>query len=152
MPVRVIPNNANLKGIVTQGGQSILLRFGREIVRIARASMVSRRGPSEPGTPPHRHFGDLSRSIDVALDEATGEVLIGPRESIVGERGGVLEFAGTYDPDAGRDEFGRFLEGHASRTAPSGSRWARPFMRPAFEQALATGSFESGNQISVPFT
>lgn len=152
MQVRVIQDNAKLKDIATDAGQLILLRFAREIVRIARALTVPRSGPSSPGTPPHEHYGDLDRSIAVAIDEATGNVVVGPRASIVGERGNVLEFAGTYDPDAGRDAFGQFLKGHASRKAPSGARWARPLMRPAFEQALSAGSFEAGNQVSSSFT
>jgi len=151
MPVRIIPDTEKLKKIADRAGQAILLRFARQMVRIARASTIKAPGSSPPGTPPHEHYGDLDRSIAVAIDESTGNVVVGPRASIVGERGGVLEFAGTYDPDAGRDKFGRFLTGHASRTAPSGSRWARPFMRPAFEQALASGSFESGDQISSSF-
>ena len=146
----VFQETTNLKDIGADAGQSILLQIARETVRIARASTIKARGPSPPNTPPHEHFGDLDRSIAVAIDESTGDVLVGPRESVVGLRGSVLEFAGTYDPDAGRDRFGRFLKGHASRTAPSGSRWARPFMRPAFEQALA-GTFESGTQISSSF-
>lgn len=141
----------NLKDIADNVAQSSLVRFAREVVRIARASMIQRPGSSPPGTPPSKHFGDLDRSIAVAIDETTGDVLAGPRASIVGQRGSVLEFAGTFDPDAGRDEFGQFLTGHASRTAPSGARWAHPFMRPAFEQALSSGSFESGTQISSSF-
>lgn len=152
MQVQVIPDNATLEKIAADAGQAILLRFAREMVRIVRASTIRAKGPSPPGTPPHEHYGDLDRSIAVAVDEATGNVLVGPRESVVGVRGSVLEFAGTYDPDAGRDRFGRFLQGHASRTAPSGAKWARPFMRPAFEQALSAGSFESGTQISSSFT
>ena len=152
MPIRIIPDSAKLKKIAIDAGKLILLRFARDIVRIARASTIKAKGPSQPNTPPHEHFGDLDRSIAVGIDESTGNVVVGPRASIVGQRGNVLEFAGTYDPDAGRDEFGRFLTGHASRTAPSGARWARPYMRPAFEQALATGSFESGDKISSSFT
>ena len=152
MPIRKIIDNAKLKDIAADAGQLILIRFARDMVRIARASTIRAPGPSPPGTPPHEHYGDLDRSIAVAIDEATGHVVVGPRESIVGLRGSVLEFAGTHDPDAGRDRFGRFLEGHASRTAPSGARWARPFMRPAFEQATSAGSFESGTQISSSFT
>lgn len=152
MPVSVIPDSVKLKQIATDAGRSILLRFAREVMRIARASTIRRRGPSPPNTPPHEHFGDLDRSIAVAVDEATGDVVAGPRESVVGLRGAVLEFAGTFDPDAGRDRFGRFLKGHASRTAPSGARWAHPLMRPAFEQALASGSFGGGDTISSSFT
>ena len=148
---RIIPGSLKLKKIATDAGQAILVRLARTIAIIARRSMDFEHGPSEPGDPPNAHFGDLWRSIAVAVDSSTGNVVVGPRASIVGERGGVLEFAGTYDPDAGRDKFGRFLTGHASRTAPSGARWARPFMRPAFEQAIAAESFESGHQISSSF-
>ena len=152
MQVRVITDNAKLEKIAADAGRSILLGFAREVVRIARASTIRAPGPSPPGTQPHEHYGDLDRSIAVAIDESSGNVVAGPRESIVGLRGAVLEFAGTYDPTAGRDKFGRFLTGHASRTAPSGARWARPFMRPAFEQAVSAGTFESGTQISSSFT
>ncbi len=152
MSFRIDPDKPKLKKFATDVGKLILLRIARDVVRIARASTIKAEGPSEPGTPPHEHFGDLDRSIAIAVDKSTGSVSVGPRASIVGVRGSVLEFAGTYDPDAGRDKFGQFLEGHASRTAPSGSRWARPFMRPAFEQAISTGSFEGGNQTSSSFT
>jgi hypothetical protein len=152
MPVRIIPGSLSLKKIATDAGQLILLRIAREIVRIARGSTTKAKGPSKPNTPPHEHFGDLDRSIAVGVDESGGDVVVGPRASIVGQRGAVLEFAGTFDPAAGRDEFGRFLTGHASRTAPSGAKWARPFMRPAFAQAIASGSFEGGDQTSSSFT
>ncbi len=138
MGYRIDPDKPKLRKFATDAGKSILLRIARNVVRIARASTIKAKGPSEPGTPPHEHFGDLDRSIDIAVDESTGAVTVGPRASIVDVRGSVLEFAGTYDPDAGRDKFGKFLEGHASRTAPSGSRWARPFMRPAFDQAISS--------------
>ena len=151
MSVRIIPGSLKLKQIATDAGRNILLRFARQIVRIARASTAKTPGPSRPDTPPHEHYGDLDRSIAVATDEITGNVVAGPRASIVGVRGSVLEFTGTYDPDAGRDRFGRFLTGHASRTAPSGAKSARPFMRPAFDQAIAAGRLESGNQISSSF-
>jgi len=149
--VRVIHDNAKLEHVATDAGQLILLQLARDVVRIARASTVRRRGPSPPGTPPHEHYGDLDRSITAGIDEATDNVVAGPRASIVGERGNVLEFAGTYDPDAGRDQFGRFLTGHAARTAPSGARWSHPFMRPAFERAVY-GGLKSGDQISSSFT
>jgi hypothetical protein len=151
MQIRVIPYTATLRKLATDAGRALLLRIARDVVRIAKASTVRASGPSPPGTPPHEHYGDLDRSIAVAVDESTGDVVVGPRASIVGERGAVLEFAGTYDPDAGRDKFGRFLVGHASRTAPSGARWARPFMRPALEQAIAAGSFEGGDESNSSF-
>jgi hypothetical protein len=137
--------------IANEAGTPLLLRFGREVARIARGSMTRAEGPSKPNTPPHKHYGDLAKSIEVAVDETTGDVMVGPRASIVGQRGSVLEFAGTYDPTAGRDERGRFLTGHASRKAPSGARWAHPFMRPAFEQAVDAGAFE-GDRLNSSFT
>lgn len=152
MKVRVIADNAKLEDIAADAGQLILLRLARAVVRIARASTIRRRGPSPPGTPPHEHYGNLDRSIAVGVNDSTGDVVAGPRASVVGERGNVLEFAGTYDPNAGRDPFGRFLTGHASRLAPSGSRWARPFMRPAFEKAVSVTRFEAGDQASSSFT
>ncbi len=139
MTLTVILDTEKFKQIATDGGRKILVGIASRIQKIARASTIKAKGPSEPNTPPHEHFGDLDRSIRIAT--RGDEVLVGPRFSVVGVRGGVLEFAGTYDPDAGRDKFGQFLKGHASRTAPSGSRWARPFMRPAFEQALSSSSF-----------
>lgn len=152
MKVRVIADRMKLEDIANDAGELLLLRLARSVVRIARRLTIKARGPSPPGTPPHEHYGDLDRSLAVGINEATGEVVAGPRASIVGERGNVLEFAGTYDPAAGRDEFGRFLRGHASRKAPSGARWARPLMRPAFERAISGTRFETGTQVSSSFT
>ena len=150
MSYRIVPNKQNLKQIATDAGRAILLRIANDVVRIARASTIKAKGPAAPNKPPHEHFGDLDRSIAVSVDESTGRVLVGPRESIIGQRGNILEFAGTYDPTAGRDKFGRFLTGHASRTAPSGARRAHPFMRPAFNQAIA--EFTSGTTTNSSFT
>lgn len=142
--VTVTRMGPQVKQAVEGVGQSILLQFARKVIRIARRLTIRAPGPSPRGTPPHEHYGDLDRSLAVTVDEATGNVVAGPRASIVGRRGSVLEFASTYDPNAGRDEFGRFLRGHASRKAPSGARWAHPFMQPAFEEAVAVGRFEGG--------
>lgn len=152
MKVRVIADKAKLEDIAADAGELLLLRLARSVVRIARRLTIKARGPSPPGTPPHEHYGDLDLSMSVGINDKTGEVVAGPRASIVGERGNVLEFAGTYDPDTGRDELGRFLRGHASRKAPSGARWARPFMRPAFERAISGTRFETGTQASSSFT
>ena len=141
MSFRIDLDKPKLKKFATDAGKLILLRIARDVVRIARASTIKAKGPSPPNTPPHEHYGDLDRSIEYGIDESSGSVFAGPRESIVGQRGAVLEFAGTYDPNAGRDAYGRFVTGHASRIAPSGARWAHPFMRPAFEQSISSGSF-----------
>lgn len=151
MRVKIVSDDAALDKIATDAGQLILLRLARQVVEQARRSTIKAKGPAKPGEPPHEHFGDLDRAIAVGINADTGEVVAGPRESQIGLRGNVLEFAGTFDPTAGRDRRGRFLRGHASRKAPSGARWAHPFMRPAFEEVIASGSFEPA-QVSSSFT
>lgn len=148
---RVIQDTTPLDDIVANAGQLILIQLARDTQKIARDSTVKRKGPSPRGTPPHEHYGDLDRSIEIGIT-ADGEIVVGSQESVVGERGHVLEFAGTFDPAAGRDERGRFIRGHASRKAPSGAKWAHPFMRPAFEAALSGGSFDSNENVSSSFT
>lgn len=152
MQVRVVDEFEKIETVADDAGTRILLGIARQIQSEARLSTVKARGPALRNQPPHEHFGDLDRSIAVAINSATGEVVIGPRESHIGLRGNVLEFAGTFDPTAGRDARGRFLRGHASRKAPSGARWAHPFMRPAFESVLAAGSFEPSTEVSSSFT
>lgn len=143
MKIQVVNDQAQLDKIATDAGQLALLQIARQVVRIARASTKKQKGPSPRGTPPHEHYGDLDWAIAIGIDQDTGNVVIGPRASTIGERGHVLEFAGTFDPAAGRDRFGRFLTGHASRKAPSGAKWAHPFMRPALESAIAGKSVSS---------
>lgn len=141
MQVRIIDQFDTLDAALDSAETRILLAAGREVQRLAVASMQPADGPAPRGQPPHRHFGDLVKSIAVAINTATGEVVTGPRESQVGIRGQVLEFAGTYDPQAERDPRGRFAPRHRSRKAPSYARWAHPFMRPAIEQVAEQGLF-----------
>lgn len=141
MQVRIVDEFDAITDAVDTAEQRILVAVGRDVQRIARDSMKQARGPSPKGTPPHRHYGDLARSIAVAVNVATDEVVVGPRESFVGLRGNVLEFAGTYDPNAERDQSGRFLKGHRARKAPSNARWARPFMAPAVKRVATEGTF-----------
>jgi hypothetical protein len=108
------------------------------IRRDAQASMKEAPGPSKPGTPPHVHKGNLRRSIRFAVtDEKAGEGIVGPSEQVVGIRGYVLEFAGTRLTSAARGAGGKFKKGAQRRAkAPSGAKWARPFMAPALERAV----------------
>lgn len=152
MRVQILDESAAVESLVADAGQRILINLARQVQAEARRSTRKARGPAPRGEPPHEHFGDLDRAIAVGVNADTGEVVIGPRESQVGLRGNVLEFAGTFDPAAGRDARGRFLRGHASRRAPSGAKWAHPFMRPAFESVLASGSFEAAGEVSSSFT
>lgn len=142
MLVRIIDETRRVDDLVSDVGQRILIGMARQVQAKARALTVKAKGPAQRGQPPHEHFGDLDRAIGVGI-ATTGDVIVGPRESQIGLRGNVLEFAGTFDPQAGRDARGQFLRGHASRKAPSGARWAHPYMRPAFESVLAGGSFDS---------
>jgi hypothetical protein len=152
MQVRIVDEFAALESIADDAGTRILLGIARQIQAEARRSTVKARGPAPRNQPPHEHYGDLDRAIAVGINVDTGEVVVGPRESQIGLRGNVLEFAGTFDPQAGRDARGRFLRGHASRQAPSGAKWSHPFMRPAFESVLASGSFEPAGSVSSSFT
>lgn len=161
MRVRIVDEFERLEAVVLDAGQRILLAMARQIQAEARRLTRRAKGPAPRGEPPHEHFGDLDRAIAVGITTESGEVVVGPRESQIGLRGNVLEFAGTFDPAAGRDARGRFLRGHASRRAPSGAKWSHPFMRPAFETVLTSGSFDgagtSGSfdgagQISSSFT
>lgn len=174
MRVQIIDNFDAIGDMVDRAEKVALLKIAARVRDVARASMKeaaslpqgkevtiagitarigSRRASWEgyesapPGEPPYVHFGDLRRSIGIGLNIDTDEVVIGPQESIVGVRGNVLEFAGTF-VEGGRDAGGRFQRGRQSRKAPSGAKWAHPFMRPALEQVQETfagdlaGSFE----------
>lgn len=152
MQVRIVDEFQKIEAVAEDAATRILLGIARQIQSEARNSTVKARGPAPPNQPPHEHFGDLDRAIAVAVNASTGDVVVGPRESQIGLRGNVLEFAGTFDPTAGRDARGRFLRGHASRKAPSGARWAHPFMRPAFETVLSAGRFEPSDTVSSSFT
>lgn len=100
-------------------------------------SMPFAKGPAGKGAPPHAHFGNLRRSIRVAAEENKDEGVVGPSADVVGIRGYVLEFAGTKIESAQRDQSGRFVKGKQKRAkAPSGAKWAHPFMQPALERAV----------------
>jgi len=152
MRVQIIDESAAVETLVADAGQRILIGLARQVQAEARRSTRKAKGPAPRNEPPHEHYGDLDRAIAVGINADTGEVVAGPRESQIGLRGNVLEFAGTFDPAAGRDAKGKFLRGHASRRAPSGAKWAHPFNRPAFEKVLSGGSFEDSGQVSSSFT
>ena len=141
MQVRIINKFDAITKAVDSAEQRILVAVGREVQRIARESMKSAKGPAPPNQPPHRHYGDLAAAIGVGINTATDEVVVGPRESVVGVRGNVLEFAGTYEAGTERTAGGRFARGHRNRKAPSGAKWAHPFMAPAIEQVTTQGTF-----------
>ena len=55
-----------------------LSRQGGYIRKVARNSMRPVRGPSAPGTPPHRHVGFLWRLLFYAYDRSARSVVVGP--------------------------------------------------------------------------
>lgn len=147
MRVQIIDNFDAIGDMIDRAEKVALLKIASRVRDAARDLMPFASGSAKSGEPPHSHFGDLRRSIGVGLNIDTDEVVVGPRESMIGLRGNVLEFAGTFT-EGGRGPGGRFAKGRQSRKAPSGARWAHPFMKPALEQVQETfagtlaGSFE----------
>lgn len=125
-----------LKAFVSTAAGKVLIKIAAKVRREAIASMPFKPGKADPNEPPHSHKGDLRRSIGYIV-ESDELVRVGPRESFVGERGAVLEFAGTFI-EGGRDQRGRFKRGRQSAKAPSGAKWAHPFMLPARDKAIET--------------
>lgn len=71
----------------------------------AIASILPGDAPSPPGTPPHTkstgvsksgkpRAGKLQKAIAYDVDQAAGDGIVGPRESIIGPAGRVHEFGG----------------------------------------------------------
>lgn len=79
----------------------------------AQSSITTSEEPSPPGSPPHTREGQLRRAIVFSVGES--DAIIGPRASVVGPIGELMEFGGEF--------FGRDYE-------------ARPFMGPALEEAI----------------
>jgi hypothetical protein len=99
-----------------------LMRFGQYVRKVARHSIKSAPGPSQPGQPPHGHIGLLKGHIYYGFDPGQRSVVIGPAllgrspygETTIPE---VLEEGGTVTHRSGGPE----------REHPE-----RPFMGPAF--------------------
>jgi hypothetical protein len=107
---------------VDKATHNALRRFGQYVRKVARHSIKSVPGPSEPGKPPHGHKGQLKGHIYYGFDPAQHSVVIGP--ALLGRSPygmmttpEVLEEGGTVK-----------ARGQPVRTHP-----ARPYMGPAFE-------------------
>lgn len=62
----------------------------------AQESLIKAEGASKPGTPPHTHKRQfLKNAITFDVSES-GEAVVGPRFSRVGESGEAHEFGGEY--------------------------------------------------------
>jgi phage gpG-like protein len=114
-----------------------LRHAGLSIRKDVVASFQRAKGPSKPGTPPHRHRGRLAYSIWYDADKE--EAVVGPAYSRVAGKG--------LPPWIGRmHEFGGAFGGHAQtkKQKAAGKKPrrvahypARPYMAPALERAKA---------------
>ncbi len=114
-----------------------LRHAGFSIRKDVVGSFIRAKGPSKPGTPPHRHRGRLARSIWFDADKT--EMVVGPAYSRLN--------SGGLPPWVGRmHEFGGTFGGGKWRTAAKTKTGkvrkaavypARPYMAPALERAKA---------------
>lgn len=111
---------------VAAAERRVLAKFGAFVRQRAKTSIRKRKKPSEPGSPPSSHAGDLRRLIFFAVDPAAESVVVGP-----------VPFKGrSGTPPA---EVTRLLEEGGSTTRPGGRGGRvvahyrpRPYMAPAF--------------------
>jgi hypothetical protein len=141
-----------------------LSKFGVFVRQAARSSIRKRKRPSAPGSPPSSHIGTLKRLIFFAFDPQTKSVVIGPEALGTSVSGApeVLEHGGQMRTRPRRArKIGRrgpiALEGRrpvivtlksaamvrraqsidtAMSAGPRPTIARRPYMGPAFEQAL----------------
>jgi len=112
-----------------------LSRIGAYVMTAARQSLKTRRGSSDPGTPPHSHLGLVKRLLVFKYDPGSRSVVIGPelvdRPKFYGGMSVpfLLEKGGTFVRDKKRAS-GRVVR--QTVTYP-----ARPFMGPARDKAFA---------------
>ena len=65
----------------------------------ASRSIRRRKGPSQPGQPPHTRRGQLKRAIRYAVDRVRETAVIGPSYEAVADVGMPHEFGGRYRRD-----------------------------------------------------
>ena len=100
-----------------------LAHAGASIRLTARRSILRRKGPSAPGTPPHTRRGQLRTAILYAVESRRQSVVIGPHYRKVGTTGMAHEFGGMYRGD--RYPRRPFMGPALERTAPRLPRhWA----------------------------
>ena len=141
--ISMIPMPKPVNSAVKKGAYKTLKHAAFSIRKSAIESMTSAKGPSKPGTPPHRHSGKLARSIRVEQEEEGG-VFVGPSYSRVKVGGRppwlaqMLEHGGTYTWKKKRKGRGRGRPKKGDEAAMQTVTFpARPFMQPALERNLA---------------
>jgi len=118
----------------------VLSRFGSYMRKVARHSIRTRKGASQPGEPPHGHSGLLKSFIFYGYDKASGSfavggtVIIGP-EKLSGRASetalSALEYGGRTTTVESRYRPGE----RRTKVYKQITIEARPFMGPAFERS-----------------
>lgn len=124
-----------------KGAYKTLRHAAASVRKSAIESMIERKGPSPPGTPPHRHTGRLARSILYAQDEegwfvgpSYSKVKIGGRPPWLAQ---MLEHGGTFTRRKKRTSRGRPKKGEQPQPMQTVTYPARPFMQPTLQRNLA---------------
>lgn len=122
---------------------------------------IQAKAPSQPGTPPHTHRGNLrdKPGIVYAFDPTTESVVVGQGSPSIAWLASLHEFGGSEDMvgwawiPRWRGSYRAGIIGwwRVGRSPQNTSRWeqtrfrerhpypARPYMRPAFAKAIASG-------------
>jgi hypothetical protein len=98
----------------------VFSRFGAYVMRRARKSIKSKKGPSPKGQPPHSHVGTLKKGIFFGYEAEKQTVVIGPILS--GSRSGAPEIL-EYGGRARVESRGEIVVVEVA---------ARPYMHPAY--------------------
>jgi len=128
---------------VTKTEHRVLSRFGAIVRRRAKTSIGKRKATSDPGDPPSSHTGWLKRMIFFGFDLRTRSVVVGPQLYGRGNAD-ALEFGGDAKRWEKRWEGGKWRQMYGNRSLRPGEEMrvrkfkiaARPFMGPAFQDAL----------------
>ncbi len=131
---------------VDKGKRKALAKAGAFVRQMAKQSIRKRKGPSQPGRPPHSHEGSLKRHIYFGYDTQRDSVVIGPaRLTKSGDAPHILEFGGRSVAKRnmvvtvvkpGRRQRGRPVRGKR-RFIKKGTRLVhlpRPYMGPALQK------------------
>jgi phage gpG-like protein len=85
----------NVQRAIDRGRKRVFAIMGFRVFKTARGKILKRRGPSEPGKPPHTHANKyLYRAI--IYSAGTDDAVIGARFSAVGVSQEVHEKGGKY--------------------------------------------------------
>lgn len=120
---------------VQKGAFKSLANAVASIRKSVRESFARVKGPSPPGTPPHRHKGRLFRSILFDVDKTTGTAVVGPSYDAL-KSGGLQPWVGSMHERGmtvsvkARKVKGKTIRAHKRVYPP------RPYMAPAFQRAL----------------